>query len=198
MIQSTLKTQAILQYTNETGISFVFELINYLSFYFQKEIASFSLFQLPDYLIGFKCLHFNYLFAAALSKPAVGTATENNLTQALFTKYWCLSTPVCGKSISQGLIARNVMCRRIASKGCLRRRLFYRSLLQGAASQGANSVAIRNNKNRNTRNSFVVVGEDFMHDQDTTKNCVITKNGGKTCVSPTARLPFLRRFYRQK
>ena len=58
-------------------------------------------------------------------------------------------------------------------------------LVQGSSSQGANSIAVRDNKNRNTRNYFVVVGGDFMHDQDTSKNCAVTSNGGKTWIAPT-------------
>ncbi|HXR84407.1 MAG TPA: hypothetical protein VN722_08875 [Hanamia sp.] len=49
---------------------------------------------------------------------------------------------------------------------------------QGTESTGANSVAIKKAK------TMIVVGGDFLKKDDTTKNCVISKDGGQTWVSP--------------
>jgi photosystem II stability/assembly factor-like uncharacterized protein len=57
-------------------------------------------------------------------------------------------------------------------------------VLQGAATYGANSIAVRDNKNRKNSLYFVVVGGDFSHDTSTQKNCVITRDGGKTWTAP--------------
>lgn len=53
-------------------------------------------------------------------------------------------------------------------------------LLQGGQTTGANSVAMWNN------DQLVVVGGDFLHDRDTTKNCALTRNGGQTWIIPPA------------
>lgn len=68
--------------------------------------------------------------------------------------------------------------------GGMRSRLFIRDtrtdlpLIQGKESTGANSMAVKNKK------CLVVVGGDFTTKDDTTKNCVITKDGGKTFTTP--------------
>ena len=68
--------------------------------------------------------------------------------------------------------------------GGLRARLFIRDkkidlpILQGTESTGANSVAVKNKK------CLIVVGGDFNAKDDTTKNCVITMDGGKTFTEP--------------
>ncbi len=70
--------------------------------------------------------------------------------------------------------------------GGLRARLFIRDkkielpILQGKESTGANSVAVKNKK------CLIVVGGDFTAKDDTTKNCVITRDGGKTFTEPVA------------
>jgi hypothetical protein len=51
-------------------------------------------------------------------------------------------------------------------------------ILQGKESTGANSIAVKNKK------TMIVVGGDFTKKEDTLKNCVITKDGGATWVSP--------------
>jgi hypothetical protein len=68
--------------------------------------------------------------------------------------------------------------------GGLRARLFIRDkkidlpIIQGKESTGANSMAVKNKK------CLVVVGGDFNAKDDTTKNCVITMDGGLTFTSP--------------
>ena len=68
--------------------------------------------------------------------------------------------------------------------GGLRARLFIRDkkidlpIIQGKESTGANSMAVKNKK------CLVVVGGDFNAKDDTTKNCVITNDGGKTFTVP--------------
>lgn len=68
--------------------------------------------------------------------------------------------------------------------GGLRARLFIRDkkidlpIIQGKESTGANSMAVKNKK------CLVVVGGDFNAKDDTTKNCVITIDGGKTFTAP--------------
>ena len=68
--------------------------------------------------------------------------------------------------------------------GGLLARLFIRDkkidlpILQGTESTGANSVAVKNKK------CLIVVGGDFNAKDDTTKNCVITMDGGKTFTEP--------------
>jgi photosystem II stability/assembly factor-like uncharacterized protein len=47
-------------------------------------------------------------------------------------------------------------------------------ILQGKESTGANSIAIKN------KNTMIVVGGDFTTSDSSYKNCVITKDGGKT------------------
>lgn len=68
--------------------------------------------------------------------------------------------------------------------GGLRARLFMRDkkidlpILQGKESTGANSIAVKNKK------CFIIVGGDFTAKDDTTKNCVLTADGGKTFTAP--------------
>jgi photosystem II stability/assembly factor-like uncharacterized protein len=52
-------------------------------------------------------------------------------------------------------------------------------IIQGKESAGANSIAAKNSK------MMIAVGGDFSSKDSTTKNCYITKNGGKTWVNPT-------------
>jgi photosystem II stability/assembly factor-like uncharacterized protein len=74
--------------------------------------------------------------------------------------------------------------------GGLKSRFFWKGapidlpILQGKESAGANSIAVRDNKKRKNSNYFVVVGGDFSNDTSTYQNCVLTKNGGKTWLSP--------------
>jgi photosystem II stability/assembly factor-like uncharacterized protein len=58
-------------------------------------------------------------------------------------------------------------------------------MLQGETSQGANSIAVRDNKKRKNSQYFVVVGGDFAHDTVTTGNCVLTKDGGLHWIIPS-------------
>lgn len=65
-----------------------------------------------------------------------------------------------------------------------RSRLFIRDtktdlpIVQGKATTGANSIAVKNSK------TFIIVGGDFNAKEDTTKNCCITNDGGKTFTTP--------------
>lgn len=51
-------------------------------------------------------------------------------------------------------------------------------ILQGTATTGANSIAVKNSK------TMMVVGGDFTTKDATAKNCFITKNSGKTWTAP--------------
>lgn len=68
--------------------------------------------------------------------------------------------------------------------GGTRARLFIRDtktdlpIVQGKTSTGANSIAVKNN------HTFIIVGGDFNAKEDTTKNCCITTDGGKTFTTP--------------
>ena len=68
--------------------------------------------------------------------------------------------------------------------GGLRARLFIRDkkidlpIIQGKESTGANSLAVKNKK------CLIIVGGDFNAKDDTTENCVITMDGGKTFTAP--------------
>lgn len=68
--------------------------------------------------------------------------------------------------------------------GGTRSRLFIRNkkielpIIQGKETTGANSMAVKNKR------SAIVVGGDFNAKDDTTKNCVITTDGGKTFTQP--------------
>jgi photosystem II stability/assembly factor-like uncharacterized protein len=57
-------------------------------------------------------------------------------------------------------------------------------IIQGQESTGANSIAVRDNGPR-VGNHFIIVGGDFKHDKDTTKNCILTHDGGHTWIRPT-------------
>ncbi len=68
--------------------------------------------------------------------------------------------------------------------GGLRARLFIRDkkidlpIIQGKESTGSNSIAVKD------KNCMIVVGGDFTAKEDTTKNCVITRDGGITFTEP--------------
>lgn len=68
--------------------------------------------------------------------------------------------------------------------GGMRSRLFIRDqqidipILQGRETTGANSVAVKNKK------TLVIVGGDFNAKDSTTRNCVLTFDGGKTFSAP--------------
>jgi photosystem II stability/assembly factor-like uncharacterized protein len=51
-------------------------------------------------------------------------------------------------------------------------------IIQGGPTSGANSIALKNDLH------FIVVGGDFNKPKETEKNCVITKDGGKTWFYP--------------
>lgn len=51
-------------------------------------------------------------------------------------------------------------------------------IIQGTSTTGANSIAVKNSK------VMIVVGGDFMAKNDTTLNCVITRDGGTTWAFP--------------
>ena len=52
------------------------------------------------------------------------------------------------------------------------------SIIQGKESTGANSIAV-------FRNQYTVVGGDFANDKDTTRNCLVSNDGGVNWLSPT-------------
>jgi len=68
--------------------------------------------------------------------------------------------------------------------GGLKARLFIHDkkidlpILQGKQSTGSNSIAVKNKK------SMIIVGGDYTLKDDTTQNCVITSDGGKTFSEP--------------
>lgn len=68
--------------------------------------------------------------------------------------------------------------------GGMRSNLFIRDkkialpFLQGTATTGANSIAVKSSK------TMIVVGGDFTTKDAVIKNCFITKNGGKTWTAP--------------
>lgn len=70
--------------------------------------------------------------------------------------------------------------------GGLRARLFIRDkkidlpIIQGKESTGANSMAVKNKR------TMVIVGGDFNTRDDTTKNCVITTDGGISFTAPVS------------
>ena len=51
-------------------------------------------------------------------------------------------------------------------------------IIQGKASTGGNSIAVKNDK------TMIIMGGDFTQKDDTTQNCALTYNGGKTFTSP--------------
>lgn len=57
-------------------------------------------------------------------------------------------------------------------------------LSQGGNSEGANSIAIRDDKKRKNSLYYVVVGGDFMHDTVSKGNCALTSDGGLTWKLP--------------
>jgi photosystem II stability/assembly factor-like uncharacterized protein len=71
--------------------------------------------------------------------------------------------------------------------GGLKSRMFIRDnkfempILQGTESTGANSVAVKHQKKKNT---IIVVGGDFTAKDATTKNCCVTTDGGNTFTVP--------------
>jgi photosystem II stability/assembly factor-like uncharacterized protein len=59
-------------------------------------------------------------------------------------------------------------------------------IIQGKETTGANSIAVRDEMLR-VSNYFIIVGGDFSNDKDTTRNCVLTQNGGRTWIQPITR-----------
>ncbi len=60
----------------------------------------------------------------------------------------------------------------------IREQKIHLPIIQGTQSTGANSIAVKNKK------IMIVVGGDFTKKDDTTKNCVITNDGGLTWQFP--------------
>ena len=58
-------------------------------------------------------------------------------------------------------------------------------LIQGKETTGANSIAIRDSKKRKASSHFVIVGGDFNSDTSSFKNCILTKNGGRSWIAPS-------------
>ncbi|MEP7165775.1 MAG: oxidoreductase [Ferruginibacter sp.] len=65
-----------------------------------------------------------------------------------------------------------------ASHVFIRDRKIDMPIIQGTESTGANSIAVKNSK------TFMVVGGDFNTKDSTSKNCVMTTDGGKTWNVP--------------
>lgn len=57
-------------------------------------------------------------------------------------------------------------------------------MIQGKESTGANSIAVLKRTVR-VGNRFIVVGGDFTNDKDTTKNCLLSTDGGNSWIRPT-------------
>lgn len=57
-------------------------------------------------------------------------------------------------------------------------------ILQGKATTGANSVAVRDHNTLHGGQHLIVVGGDFARDTLTEKNCFVTNDGGKTWIAP--------------
>jgi photosystem II stability/assembly factor-like uncharacterized protein len=58
-------------------------------------------------------------------------------------------------------------------------------ILQGKASTGANSVAVKDHNTLHGGQHLIVVGGDFANDTLREKNCFLTNDGGKTWIAPT-------------
>ena len=58
-------------------------------------------------------------------------------------------------------------------------------ILQGKASTGANSVAVKDNQTEHGGNHLIVVGGDYAKDTIQEKNCSLSNDGGKTWIRPT-------------
>jgi photosystem II stability/assembly factor-like uncharacterized protein len=92
----------------------------------------------------------------------------------------------CFASSGTNIVALN-LSEAVFVTGGLRSRMFIRNdkfempLLQGKESTGANSVAVKNIKKKQT---IIVVGGDFTTKDSTTKNCCITTDGCKTFTVP--------------
>jgi len=67
------------------------------------------------------------------------------------------------------------------SRMFIRDKQFEMPILQGKETTGANSVAVKYKRKKNT---IVVVGGDFTTKDSSTKNCVISTDGGKTFTVP--------------
>lgn len=57
-------------------------------------------------------------------------------------------------------------------------------IIQGKESTGANSIAVRSDGPR-VSNTFIITGGDYNNDKDTTRNCILTNDGGHTWIRPT-------------
>jgi photosystem II stability/assembly factor-like uncharacterized protein len=57
-------------------------------------------------------------------------------------------------------------------------------ILQGKATTGANSVAVKDHGTLHGGQHLIVVGGDFARDTLTEKNCFLTNDGGKTWIAP--------------
>lgn len=58
-------------------------------------------------------------------------------------------------------------------------------ILQGKESTGANSVAVKDNRQEHGGNHLIVVGGDFANDTLKEKNCFLSNDGGKTWIPPS-------------
>ncbi|HUB61486.1 MAG TPA: hypothetical protein VL978_12320 [Puia sp.] len=57
-------------------------------------------------------------------------------------------------------------------------------ILQGKATTGANSVAVKDHNTLHGGQHLIVVGGDFTRDTLSEKNCFLTNDGGKTWIAP--------------
>jgi photosystem II stability/assembly factor-like uncharacterized protein len=85
---------------------------------------------------------------------------------------------------ASGTCIRALDCHSYFVTGGMKARLYNESesfdlpIYQGANTAGANSIALKNNMH------FIVVGGDFTKPELTDKNCIITRDGGKTWIYP--------------
>jgi photosystem II stability/assembly factor-like uncharacterized protein len=74
--------------------------------------------------------------------------------------------------------------------GGLHSRLFIRDkvidlpIIQGTASTGANSIAVKDHKQRHGGRQLIVVGGDFARDTAEEMNCFLSSDGGATWIRP--------------
>lgn len=57
-------------------------------------------------------------------------------------------------------------------------------IIQGTASTGANSVAVKEPGKPLDKLHLIIVGGDFGNDKDTTRNCLLSNDGGQTWITP--------------
>ena len=72
----------------------------------------------------------------------------------------------------------------IVSRVFIRDSVFALPILQGKASTGAFSIAVKDNQKEHGGNQLIVVGGDYANDTIREKNCFVSNDGGKTWIYP--------------